>query len=317
MRTLSDVQHTLTVTGVALSAGTDDNENVVIHWGDGTTDTMGGGARDDRDLLDPHLTVDAVRHRSFPFSGTHIYSDPGVYNGTVSVSDWGGGTDTASFTATVQGKPDDLLPPARRPGVRRLGDGDRHRQPPPGQPVIFAASPASVCTDSGCPRPDPHDGRRGPVHGHRHPAPAPPLFGTADPAVQTFTVKPAPLTITADDKTKVYGAADPTFTASFDGLVNGDTKADLTGLTVTGAPVDSSVGQRPIVASGVTDPNYVITYVKGTDDHPGAADDHRGRPEQDLRRGGPDLHRNVCRPGPLGHAGHHHRGHPHRSTNGQ
>ena len=37
-----------------------------------------------------------------------------------------------------------------------------------------------------------------------------------------------PLTITADDQTKVYGAALPTLTASYTGFVNGDTAASLT-----------------------------------------------------------------------------------------
>ena len=43
----------------------------------------------------------------------------------------------------------------------------------------------------------------------------------------TQTVTPAPLTITANNQTKVYGAALPTLTASYTGLVNGDTSASL------------------------------------------------------------------------------------------
>ena len=39
----------------------------------------------------------------------------------------------------------------------------------------------------------------------------------------TLTVTPAPLTITANNQTKVYGAALPTLTASYTGFVNGDT----------------------------------------------------------------------------------------------
>src|SRR6266852_343095 len=41
----------------------------------------------------------------------------------------------------------------------------------------------------------------------------------------TLMVTPAPLTITADDQTKVYGAALPALTVSYSGLVNGDTPA--------------------------------------------------------------------------------------------
>ena len=39
---------------------------------------------------------------------------------------------------------------------------------------------------------------------------------------------PAALTITADDKSKVYGAALPTLTASYSGFVNGDDASSLT-----------------------------------------------------------------------------------------
>src|SRR5207253_3778509 len=44
----------------------------------------------------------------------------------------------------------------------------------------------------------------------------------------TLTVTPATLSITAVDKTKVYGAALPTLTVSYAGLVNADTAASLT-----------------------------------------------------------------------------------------
>ncbi len=43
-----------------------------------------------------------------------------------------------------------------------------------------------------------------------------------------LTVTPAALTITANNQTKVYGAALPTLTASYSGFVNGDTSASLT-----------------------------------------------------------------------------------------
>ena len=58
-----------------------------------------------------------------------------------------------------------------------------------------------------------------------------------------LTVTPAPLTITADNQTKVYGAALPTLTASYTGFVNGDTAASLTTpptLTTTATPPATS-----------------------------------------------------------------------------
>src|SRR5947207_2568088 len=45
--------------------------------------------------------------------------------------------------------------------------------------------------------------------------------------VGILTVTPAALTITADGKSKVYGAALPALTASYLGFVNGDTVASL------------------------------------------------------------------------------------------
>ncbi len=44
----------------------------------------------------------------------------------------------------------------------------------------------------------------------------------------SLTVTAVSLTITANNQTKVYGAALPTFTASYVGFVNGDTSANLT-----------------------------------------------------------------------------------------
>src|SRR5205823_5879797 len=48
----------------------------------------------------------------------------------------------------------------------------------------------------------------------------------------TLTVTPASLTVTANDTSKQYGAANPTFTVSYGSFVNGDTPSDLGG-TVT------------------------------------------------------------------------------------
>src|SRR5262249_26354796 len=82
----------------------------------------------------------------------------------------------------------------------------------------------------------------------------------------TLSVTPAPLTVTAADKTKVYGAANPALTVSYSGFVNGDTTASLaTPPTVsTTATTGSGVGTYPITASGAAAANYTFTYVNGT-----------------------------------------------------
>ena len=81
----------------------------------------------------------------------------------------------------------------------------------------------------------------------------------------TLRVMPAPLDIRAEDKTKTYGDPDPTFTTVIHGLVNQDDRADLTGLSVSGPPTGSHAGAYPITVSGVTNPNYTVTYQQGAE----------------------------------------------------
>src|SRR5262249_42496223 len=80
----------------------------------------------------------------------------------------------------------------------------------------------------------------------------------------TSSITPAPLTVTANNQTMVYGSPPPALTASFSGLVDGDTPGDLTGLTLTSAPTNSRVGAYAIDAAGAIDPNYLIHFVPGT-----------------------------------------------------
>jgi YVTN family beta-propeller protein len=82
----------------------------------------------------------------------------------------------------------------------------------------------------------------------------------------TLTITRAALTITADNKSKVAGAANPPLTATYTGFVNGDTAAQLdTPVTLaTTATTSSPAGAYPITASGAADANYTITHVNGT-----------------------------------------------------
>ena len=81
----------------------------------------------------------------------------------------------------------------------------------------------------------------------------------------SLTITPRPLTITANSFTRVYGDANPTLTATFDGVASFDTPAlfgDI-GLT-TQATKQSGVGNWGITFSTVTNPNYAITAKFGT-----------------------------------------------------
>ena len=97
-------------------------------------------------------------------------------------------------------------------------------------------------------------------------------FTPADPANYTggavgtaISVVPAPLTVRANDAAKVYGAPVPGFTASFAGLVAGDTPAALGGALAfaTAATSSSPVGTYAVTPAGLSSPNYAISFVSG------------------------------------------------------
>jgi gliding motility-associated-like protein len=87
----------------------------------------------------------------------------------------------------------------------------------------------------------------------------------AIPVSQLLTVNPAPLTITADDKTRVVGIANPVLTVTYSGFVNNEGPAQLMALplVLTTATINSPVGQYPIIPSDAVSQNYAITYVQG------------------------------------------------------
>ena len=72
----------------------------------------------------------------------------------------------------------------------------------------------------------------------------------------TDCIAKANLTVTADDKSRAYGAANPTFTATISGFVNGETVA-----VVSGSPTFSGTG--PSSTATTTVGNYVITPAVG------------------------------------------------------
>jgi hypothetical protein len=81
-----------------------------------------------------------------------------------------------------------------------------------------------------------------------------------------LSISPKALTVTANNKTKVYGDANPPLTVSYSGFVNGQ---DTTALSVRptaacAAGTTTDVGDvMDITVSGGTATNYSFTYVKG------------------------------------------------------
>jgi hypothetical protein len=84
----------------------------------------------------------------------------------------------------------------------------------------------------------------------------------------TLTVNQATLTVTANSTNKIYGATNPSFTASYGGFVNGETTSVLSGspsLTTT-ATLSSPAGNYPITATNGTlsAANYAFAFVNGS-----------------------------------------------------
>ncbi|HEY0644796.1 MAG TPA: MBG domain-containing protein, partial [Nocardioides sp.] len=85
-------------------------------------------------------------------------------------------------------------------------------------------------------------------------------------ATADLTVAKAPLTVTADNKSKTYGDPTPVLTYSVSGLVNNDTRS--TAFTkepnLTTAAANIGAGAYAITASGGTSANYALSYAAGT-----------------------------------------------------
>ena len=81
----------------------------------------------------------------------------------------------------------------------------------------------------------------------------------------SVVINPAPLLITANDATRPLGTPDPTFTATFSGLVLGQSSSVVTGLQITSNDTPASLpGLYSIIPANGMAANYTITYANGT-----------------------------------------------------
>jgi gliding motility-associated-like protein len=95
-----------------------------------------------------------------------------------------------------------------------------------------------------------------------------PNYSAATQTTQTFNVSKAPLTVTANGKTKVYGQANPALDYTITGFVNGEdisvvnNSADIN----TTADVNSAPGVYPITlaAGSIIAANYDFSFVNGS-----------------------------------------------------
>ena len=81
----------------------------------------------------------------------------------------------------------------------------------------------------------------------------------------TLTIEKAPLTIRANDVSRMYGDKNPVFTFSYIGFKNGETEENLTAQPLaTSASQTNYAGTYDIVPSDAAAKNYAITYENGT-----------------------------------------------------
>lgn len=80
-----------------------------------------------------------------------------------------------------------------------------------------------------------------------------------------LVINKAPLTVRADNKTKVRGDINPRLTITYTGFVDGETAANITGPAIsTAATAGSPAGTYEITLSGGSAANYDITLTNGT-----------------------------------------------------
>ncbi len=80
-----------------------------------------------------------------------------------------------------------------------------------------------------------------------------------------LSVNKAALTVTADNKSKVYGAADPVLSYTVPGLLNDDPSSVVSGVTLsTATGAAATAGTHVITATGGTATNYMVADANGT-----------------------------------------------------
>jgi trimeric autotransporter adhesin len=82
----------------------------------------------------------------------------------------------------------------------------------------------------------------------------------------TLEIIKAPLTVTAENKTRIYNQPNPALTFTISGFIPGENKSVINLLPVasTAATTGSDAGSYDITVSGAADDNYSFNYVKGT-----------------------------------------------------
>ncbi|HPJ46171.1 MAG TPA: MBG domain-containing protein, partial [Tenuifilaceae bacterium] len=83
-------------------------------------------------------------------------------------------------------------------------------------------------------------------------------------ATGTLAITQKELTITAVNKSKVYGDADPVFTVTYTGFITGEDESVLSGTLAIDRVAGEDVGNYVITPSGLTATNYSVSFANGT-----------------------------------------------------
>jgi hypothetical protein len=242
------------VKGTITDSGSLSTQTVSIDWGDGQHDSACAATRP----LCLNVSTNPVQMSgtttatgaSFTFNGTHAYANPGTYFGMVSDTD-GVQSSGATFVMTISASTAIKFSPI---ADHTYGDAPMQISATggaSGQPIAFAVTgDQSVCSVSGSgtatltllkPR----------TCAVTATDPGATQLLLIAPVTQTFTVKPAVLTVIASSPTIAYPAAVPAITPNYSGFVKGETA------TV-------SAGTYATRCTGATAPNYTISQLPGT-----------------------------------------------------
>jgi uncharacterized repeat protein (TIGR01451 family) len=213
-------------------------------------------------------TVTLTVNGTLSASASGVLSNAATVGGSVDVTDPDPSNNTSvdSYTIPVASTPPSITSPA--PPAAQYGTPYQHTV------AVTGTQPLTVSLSSGSLPPglslDPASGVLSgtPTAAGNFTFTLSATNGSAPDAAQfvTLTVAPAPLTITVESVTRAVGQPNPPFRARYAGFAPGDTAAALSGtLTITSTATPSSpAASYPILASGLSSPNYRITYVTGT-----------------------------------------------------
>ena len=233
------------------------------HGGPGDLDGDGGQRlarlRSGQPGASPATAAGAVNGDTFTLTASTTATAPALRSGTYAIVPLATGSNLASYTVVYVD------------GTLTVGKAT---------PVVTWANPAGIATGRRCLRRSltrraatPGTFVYTPAAGAILPVGTDTLSVTFTPAdtttytsvtqTATITVGQATLTVTAANASRAYGAANPAFTATAAGAVNGDT---FTLTASTTATASSPVGTYAIVplATGSNLSSYTVVYVDGT-----------------------------------------------------